>query len=152
VDACPLSISSIDLRALSSFHAKWSTCFARTAPTATTGDAVHTLSRILHMLARSSHQRPTQETVPSASKIFRRASDTGDDIYAKRCFICRRMTIFHGMAVRVSETTKIYIESKVTCNILNLVDEILPFLTYVLGSVDKTCGGWSVLKRSVQCM
>ena len=55
------------------------------------------------------------------------------------------------MIVRVSETTKIYIENKVPCNILNLVDEILSFLTYDLGSVHKACGGWSDLKRNVQC-
>ena len=85
------------------------------------------------------------------SKIFQRASDTGDHICAKRCFICRRMAIFFGMAVRVNETTRIYIENKVPCNVLNLVDEIVPFLTYDLGSVDKTCGGWSDLKRNVHC-
>ena len=55
------------------------------------------------------------------------------------------------MAVSVGEKTKIYIENKVHCNIPNLVDEIVPFLTYDLGSVDKTCGGWSDLKRNVQC-
>jgi hypothetical protein len=42
-------------------HSQWSACFARTAPTTITGDAVHTLSRILHRLARSGHQRPTQD-------------------------------------------------------------------------------------------
>lgn len=51
----------------------------------------------------------------------------------------------------VSETAKIYLENTVPCNILNLVDEIVPFLTYDLGLVDKTCGGWSNLKRNVQC-
>jgi hypothetical protein len=61
------------------------------------------------------------------------------------------MAIFFGMAVRVNETTRIYIENKVPCNVLNLVDEIVPFLTYDLGSVDKTCGGWSDLKRNVHC-
>jgi len=50
----------------------------------------------------------------------------------------------------VSETAKIYSENKVPCNILNLVDEIVPFLTYDLGLVDKTRGGWWSLKRNVQ--
>lgn len=55
-------------------HSKWSACPARTAPTTVTGDAVHTLSRILHMLARSSHQRPTQDRcrliTAEISKLF----------------------------------------------------------------------------------
>jgi len=55
------------------------------------------------------------------------------------------------MTVSVSETTMMYTENKVPYNILNLVDENVPFLTYDLGSVDKTCGGWSDLKRNVHC-
>ena len=43
-------------------HSQWPACFSITSPTTIARDAVRTLSRILHMLARSSHQRPTQDT------------------------------------------------------------------------------------------
>jgi hypothetical protein len=56
-----------------------------------------------------------------------------------------------GTVTATNDTTRIYIENKVPCNVLNLVDEIIPFLTYDLGLVDKTCGGWSDLKRKDHC-